>query len=40
MCHTVALAFEKQEMTVVNQAVDHGGGHLFICEYTSPLREF
>ena len=37
MRHTVALAFENQEMTVVNQTVNHGGCHLFICEYSSPF---
>ena len=39
MGHAVAGAFEDQQLTVVDQAVDHGRGHLLVGEYTAPLAE-
>lgn len=39
MGHAVAGAFKDQQVAMVDQAVNHGGGHLLVGEYTSPLAE-
>ncbi len=39
MGHAIAGTFEDQQVSVVDQAVDHGGGHLLVGEDTAPFGE-
>lgn len=40
MSHAVAFTLEQDQMSMVYKPVYHGCCHLFICEYTTPFREF
>jgi len=38
--HPVAWAIKEQQVSVMNKAIDHGGGHLFVVEDSYPSAEF
>ena len=40
MLHAVTDSTEQEEVTMMSEAVDHGGGHLIVGEYVAPAGEF
>jgi len=37
--HAIALGLEHEQVPVVDEPVDHSGGHLLVGEYAAPLGE-
>ena len=40
MLHPVAFSLKDQQVTMMNQSVNHGGSHLIVSEYSSPFGKF